>query len=735
MLRLTIEGNEIELYQNEPVNLSYQFSNLQEINAASSNFSQTFRVPLTKQNQDYFGAVNEFGLIPTWNPKTKAEAELTYNTIPLMRGFVQVKAVYVQKGKYADVELVFFGETANLSRDIGDAMLSDLDWSAYNFTWTYANVIANWQASSPALRMGFVDLGANWSFDSGVMFEFPAALSAGWTSGFLQIKEVFTTILTAAGYTFDSSFLDRQSDLYMLCHKGGKFPTFETDAATVNLFHVGLTSDYTATGTAWQTITAWAETGSYFDTGNNFNTATGQFSAPYDGEYSFRFRVKIDTLPSNHEFHVAVWVDGVEYADILQGEPEDLNEDSTYQVDYAIDLVQGDTVEVKYHFHSSSDTAILLGNGNVTNPTTSFQLLNVNFTGGTYNPGLNMPVMKQIDLISSFQKTFNLVFIPDRNNPKHLQIEPFTDYLASGSQKDWTNKIDLSKDISIVPTTDLQSRRYEWTHSEGKDFVNDLVQKNAGRVYGRYRVDDPENDFATGTKEIKSGFAPFVTSYIPNTSFIIHRMLADTTDEDKSIKEPRPRLAYWNGYNNSDNYLFFGNTQTKFPDFSEYENNSLSTQVSASSLLYGTERPFRHLLVSPLNTLYYQYWRPWVNELYSSDARKMTAYFRLTRTDIANFEFADKIYIKDTYWRIISINFDATSEGLAQMELVKVLGDIRDCAWLPYSVDKFGQLTFQNAAGTTSTSVPQSCCERYGYRFVSQNGGVQVSECWQQSQQ
>ena len=60
MLRLTIEGNEIELYQNEPVNLSYQFSNLQEINAASSNFSQTFRVPLTKQNQDYFGAVNEF---------------------------------------------------------------------------------------------------------------------------------------------------------------------------------------------------------------------------------------------------------------------------------------------------------------------------------------------------------------------------------------------------------------------------------------------------------------------------------------------------------------------------------------------------------------------------------------------------------------------------------------------------------------------------------------------------
>ena len=729
MLRLTIDGNEIELYENEPVNLSYQFSNLQEINASSSNFSQTFRVPLTKQNQDYFGPVNEFGLITDWDPKTKVDAELSYNTIPVMRGFVQVKAVYVQKGKYADVELVFFGATANLSRDIGDGMLSDLDWSAYNFTWTYANVIANWQASAPALRMGFVDLGANWSLSTSPIFEFPAALSAGWTSGFLQVKEVVDTILTDAGYTFDSNFLDRQTDLYMLCHKGSKFPTFETDAATENLFHVGLTSDYTATGTAWQTITAWAETGSYFDTNNNFNTTTGQFSAPYDGEYSFRFRVKIDTLPSNHEFHVAVWVNGVEYADILQGEPVDLSNEATYQVDYQISLEQSDTVEVKYHFHTGSDTAILLGNGNVTNPTTSFQLLNIDFTGGTYNPGLNMPVMKQIDFIAGIQKTFNLVFIPDRNNPKHIYIEPFTDYTASGTKKDWTNKIDLSKDLAIEPTTDLQARRYEWTHSEGKDFVNELVQNNANRVYGRYRVDDPENDFASGDKTIQSPFAPFVTSYIPGTSFIIHRMLADTTDEDKSIKEPRPRLAYWNGYNSSDNYRFFGNTQNKFPDFSEYENNALSTQVSGSSLLYGTERPFRELVVSPLNTLYYQYWRPWVNELYSSDARKLTAHFRLTRAELATFEFSDKIYIKDTYWRILSISYDATSEDLAKVELIKILGDIRDCAWLPYSVDKFGQLTFENAAGTTSTTVPTSCCERYGYISTSSN------ECFQDTPQ
>ena len=731
MLRLTIEGNEIELYQNEPVNLSYQFSNLQEINAASSNFSQTFRVPLTKQNQDYFGPVNEFGLIPTWNPKTKAEAELTYNTIPLMRGFVQVKAVYVQKGKYADVELVFFGETANLSRDIGDGMLTDVDFSSYTETLNYTNVLATWTGSNLPVRFGVVDRGQNWS-GSDVWSTTSTGVNAYEVTGFLRVKEMLTSILSDAGYTFDSNFLDRQTELYFMCNSGGEINDTVTGEEQA-LFHVGLVSDVTVTGTAWQTL-SFAETTPFFDTGGN--VASGVFTAPFDGLYRFRVNIKIDTLPTNHEFQVALFINGAEYMNILQGEPSDLQTVFTYNiVTPYIQLNSGETADVRHRFHTSSDTTTLGGYNSLTAPTTSFELIDTALAGVAWTASANMPEMKQIDFISGLQKNFNLVFIPDKNNPKHLEIEPFNDYLASGTAKDWTNKIDLSKDIKIEPTTDLQARRYEWTMSEGKDFVNELVQKNAGRVYGRYRVDDPENDFASGEKTITSPFAPFVTSYVPQTDFIIHRMLADTTQADKSIKDPKPRLAYWNGYNNSGNWYFSANQLTKFPEWSEYSENRLDIDVTDESLLYGTERPFRYLLVSPLNTLYYQYWRPWVNELYSSDARKMTAHFRLTRTDIANFEFADKIYIKDTYWRIISIKLDATSEGLTQVELVKVLGDIRDCAWLPYSVDKFGQLTFQNASGTTSTSVPQSCCERYGYRFVSQNGGVQVSECWQQSQQ
>jgi len=733
MLRLTIDGNEIELYENEPVNLSYQFSNLQEINASSSNFSQTFRVPLTKKNQDYFGPVNEFGLIPDWDPKTKVDAELSYNTIPVMRGFVQVKAIYVQKGKYADVELVFFGETANLSRDIGDGMLTDLDLSAYDHTLNATNIEASWTGSlsSGAIRYGLPDKGQNWTSDN--LWSSTNPLEHGDFTPYFRASKLLEEILDNAGYEMDSTFFTRQSNLYLLMNRGNRTPIGVGAASPESeTFAIGLASNATLFNIDGPEITDFVETSPFYDT--NGNVASGVYTAPFRGFYTFRANITY-SVASPHSITMGSIIDGTAQVSGDQGYwpllVQESGSGSITKTSHPILLDQGDTFAIGFEVSDNGHSVTFTGTNQLAPGGTSLELLEITepLSGQTVDVEANMPEMKQIDFVSGLQKMFNLVFIPDRNNPKKLYIEPFNDYLASGAKKDWTNKIDLSKDLTIEPTTDLQSRRYEWTMSEGKDFVNELVQKNAGRVYGRYRVDDPENDFATGTKEIKSGFAPFVTSYIPNTSFIIHRMLADTTDEDKSIKEPRPRLAYWNGYNNSDNYLFFGNTQTKFPDFSEYENNSLSTQVNGSSLLYGTERPFRELLVSPLNTLYYQYWRPWVNELYSSDARKLTAFFRLTRAELATFEFSDKIYIKDTYWRILSISYDATSEGLAKVELIKVLGNIRDCAWLPYSVDKFGQLTFENASGTTSTTVPTSCCERYGYISTSSN------ECFQNTPQ
>jgi len=399
-------------------------------------------------------------------------------------------------------------------------------------------------------------------------------------------------------------------------------------------------------------------------------------------------------------------------------------------------LDEDDFVNLQYLNDTSSHTLAVDGDNTFSPESTWWEVVEISAPTSTQEVDVagNMPKMKQIDFVSGLQKMFNLVFIPDRNNPKHLEIEPFNDYMASGAQKDWTNKIDLSKDITIAPTTDLQARQYDWTHSNGKDIINDIVFKNASRVYGRYRVEDPENDFASGNKEIKSPFAPHVVSYIPGTQYAVHRMLIDTDQDDKTIKDPLPRLAFWNEqqagtiyYQNDGNSAT--TTDSEYPAFSQF--SDLEATVTDEDLGFGAERPFHIVEANPLFTLYYKYWRPFVNELYSSDARKLTAFFRLTRSELATFEFSDKVYIKDTYWRILSISYDATSEDLVKVELLKVLGDIRDCQFIPSGIDKAdGKIQFTNPQGNPVDQVTRVCCERYGYFYDNAS-----SNCFQPFEQ
>ena len=738
MLRLTLAGNEIELYENEPVNLSYQFSDIQDINASSSSFSQTFRVPLTKKNQDYFGAVNEFGLITTWDPKVKVDAELTYNTIPVMRGFAQVKAVYVQKGKYADVEVAVFGETANLSRDIGDGMLTDLDLSAYDHTLNATNIEASWAGtlSSSAIRYGLPDKGQNWTSSNIRTSTDP--LEHGDFTPYFQVSKLFEEIMSEAGYTYDSTFLTRISDLYLTLYNGNLAISGNENPNGYTLL-VGFQSDTTLTPASSNTYypITLSDTSPFFDTGSRWVTDT--YTAPFRARYRLRLNVLGEMSDTSHEITIAVTVNGTPVWIPIEDEPGGVFNGNFYSFllsSEGVLLNTGDTLRLEYQMNTGGNHNVTFTGAGFGQEKTSLEIVSVTnpISGQTVDIAANMPQMKQIDFISGLQKMFNLVFIPDRNNSKHLEIEPFNDYMSSGAQKDWTNKIDLSKDITIAPTTDLQARQYEWTHSNGKDLVNDLVFKNASRVYGRYRVDDPVNDFASGNKEIKSPFAPHVASYIPGTQYAVHRLLVDTDQDDKTIKDPLPRLAFWNDqeagtiyYQNDGNSATTPDTQ--YPAFSQF--SDLEATVTDEDLGFGAERPFHIVEANPLNTLYYQYWRPFVNELYSSDARKLTAFFRLTRSELATFEFSDKIYIKDTYWRILSVSYDATSEDLVKVEMLKVLGDIRDCTFIPTGIDKAnGKIQFENNLGQTVTQVSRQCCERYGY-FYDNNS----SNCFQPFEQ
>jgi len=730
MLRLNVSDVDLDLYQDEAVNLTVQFSDLEGINSPVGSFSQTFRVPGTQKNMDVFGPVDmsDPGGV---NLKTKKAAELFSGSVSILRGFVQVKAVYLQKKEYADIELVFFAGAVDLKTAIGDGMLSDLNFSANDHDLTYNFVTGSWSGVGigPEITYGLIDKGFNWDFDNNrPPWTAADGLFLGELTPMFQAKFVLDKIMSTAGYTFDSTFLSTTglqsfAKIYLPGLVGTPTPV-SSEAENTNA-RAGLTADFT--GSALTTLDLEDDATGGVDEGENWNNTTNKFTAPYTG--FFRANLTYSYDQGSHTEHVTIQV--VKNGSTVLFDAANLvnvaNNRSTGFQEFV--LVSGDTVEVKGRAHAAG--VVIKGNDStVGGVRTSLEIIGgFPFSGFEVDVARNMPEVKQIDFVTGLQKMFNLVFVPDKNRENHLLIEPYVDYMAAGTNKAWNDLIDYDHDITLKPTTDLQAKRYEWTHKPGKDFLSEAIDSSLDRVYGRFQVTDADNDFATGDKRIQTPFAPYITSVIPGSQFPIHRSLKQ---DGTGIDNPPPMLAYYHDLVNDFGTWYLRNdsgveqTLTTFPSFSNY---SVDLPVLTSlDLNYGMEAAFIPMECNPRDTLYFKYWAQYVTELYSEEARIMTLHVKLDRVELADFEFSDKIWMRGARWRVIKMTYDANVEGLVKVDCIKVLSDVAICADTPTSLStKFNYILFN---GTTSASPDygsQECCELYGYRWVKNDqaiGGV-----------
>ena len=90
-------------------------------------------------------------------------------------------------------------------------------------------------------------------------------------------------------------------------------------------------------------------------------------------------------------------------------------------------------------------------------------------------------------------------------------------------------------------------------------------------------------------------------------------------------------------------------------------------------------------------------------------------FFNLDPVDIATLSYADRIWIKDSWWTPISVE-GYTGEETTKVVLLKVLNTQVICDYTPVSTDNNLQVIFEDASGSTSDG-DQTCCELYGYTW------------------
>ena len=351
---------------------------------------------------------------------------------------------------------------------------------------------------------------------------------------------------------------------------------------------------------------------------------------------------------------------------------------------------------------------------------------------GGYYPSRDLDCdYKQIDFIKDILTSFRLVLAPKNGKPNTFIIEPWQDYIGSGTTYDWSKKLCEEKDMVIEPLFNTQSETIEFNLTPDTDWINDFHQKDFSRTHGFLRYDS-NNELLKGKRDVKVSYAPtpvyqieqFVSAQHPAPEFIIpytHKHENEGPVTQHQPIKPKTRLLFYNGLQPITDPINYWYSLDMSVDpsgsggyqywplmsmYSEWVANAGPTEASVKLEWSNDIRYFNPTVNYNQigNTLYDQYWSRYINSLYNKFSRRVTAYFTLNNVDLQYFSFDDIIFVNGKYYRpekIIDVQVGATTE--VQVQLI-TLKDQRPI-WLNEPLDGFSVATFNNNCAGSQGSI------------------------------
>ena len=114
---------ELDLQQAPNVVVNYNWLDLKNPDQRRASFSQTIKLPFSNRNNDFFENYFDVNLDTLiYNAQTKFEAILYIDSVPQLKGFIQLKGIYLNARLY---EVSLFGNTADFFTDLKDKKLQD----------------------------------------------------------------------------------------------------------------------------------------------------------------------------------------------------------------------------------------------------------------------------------------------------------------------------------------------------------------------------------------------------------------------------------------------------------------------------------------------------------------------------------------------------------------------------------------------------------------------------------
>ena len=97
-LEVYIQGERLELFKDETVSLNSSVQNIKDISKVFSDFTQSFTVPTSKNNNKIFKHWYNADITGGFNAQIRQESELKLNGITYKLGKIQLESVQLKIG-------------------------------------------------------------------------------------------------------------------------------------------------------------------------------------------------------------------------------------------------------------------------------------------------------------------------------------------------------------------------------------------------------------------------------------------------------------------------------------------------------------------------------------------------------------------------------------------------------------------------------------------------------------
>jgi len=685
--------------------------------------SQEFSVVGSNEVNAFFGNVWSLGATPAIALQNSIDCQVLLNGAEVFKGKLYIRNVITDSEGYNSIyNIVVVNETVDFKFEIQDLYINQLDLSKFDHDLTYANISQSWGGNlfNGSIVYPFVNYGSPEADADAPDYAFASYVSTGSNTidsfnsplrlidfkPAIRAKDVVDAIFSGSSYDYTSSFFntDYFENLYVLSTPNDQLGPNNTSPVSQSAWAYNASGSQQLTNNSIAKVNFDAEV---IDNSNNFNLTTDRYTADTIGNYQYQINISytIGNWGPSTTDRVGIQLRKNGGSIINNQQYISPPETGSAFLQGAVQLNPGDYLEVELSFRSTNNTRFLNILNDQGQPSyyplgfvTYFQIKGpASLLGGNVDMGEQFPDdLKALDFLQGLIEKFNLVVEPVPNSRNLIKIEPYQNWINSGKQVDWTNKVDRDTRYEISHPILEQPRTITFSDEDDKDVLNEYTLDSLGRTFGSYTFVS-DSDLAEGERRVGKVFAATPVTGIPNgRTFVVPHLCTVTENRDFRPLKFKPRLLYNNGLVNvPDNALgISGSTTNRGTIYIRDENsNTQATRVwnqmstltaipvnynTGQDLHFNNDQYSQYFQASANGKVkadaYRTYWATYINSLYDVDARKLVCNVYLKPSEIQNIALNDKIFIDGAYYRINRINgANLTRRDTVEVELIKII--------------------------------------------------------------